>query len=322
VDLRGITGMPKILRDTMLDVPSGSVIWLKRGEIYTVDNTDAAATRAFDRSLTIMSGPDFNPQFARIHLTSNYNFVASSTVDSIVFRDIIFKGVRANGASFDNDYIINANVVTNVGKIRLDNCKISRLRGTVRLQTASTGAHVTDYYVNNCVVDSIREFAVVMASAASNFANVRITNSTFYRCRRYVNHGVAGNNLLSIDNCTFNEVPTGGPTGAPTNYLIDFNTFGSTIEIKNSIIGKTWIETAGNTDVGGIRSSASATITVTNSYSLSDFVSTVATFQIPGITGYPKPSTDVYTDPANGNFTIKDLAFPGASSAGDPRWRP
>jgi len=324
VDLRNISGKPKILRDTLQDIPSGSVVYLKRGQIYTIDGADAAATKLFTKSVTLMSGPDLNPNLARIHLTSNFNFAPSGVVDSVVFRDLIIKGVRAAGASFDNDYVINSNVSATVGKIRFENCKITRLRGTVRAQAAAPGTQIANYFINKCSIDSIREFAVVMSSAGSAFANVKITNSTFYRCRRYVNHGVTGNSSLLIENCTFNEVPSGGVNGTnpPTNYLIDFNTFNSNITIKNSIIGKTWIETANNTDAGGIRAGASSTINVTNTYTLSDFVSTVVAFQIPGATAYPSPSTTVFQAPSTGNFKIIDTAFPGASSAGDPKWRP
>ena len=324
VDLRGISGKPKILRDTLADIPSGSVVYLKRGQTYTVDAADPVATRVFTKSVTLMSGPDLNPNLARIHLTTNYNFVAAGVVDSVVFRDLIFKGVRAAGASFDNDYVINSNVSATVGKIRFENCKITRLRGTVRAQAAAPGTQIANYIINRCSLDSIREFAVVMSSAGSAFANVRITNSTFYKCRRYIDHRVTGNSTVVIENCTFNEVPSGGVNGTnpPTNYLIDFNTFNSNITIKNSIIGKTWIETAGNTDAGGIRAGASSTVNVTNTYTLSDFVSTVAAFQIPGATAYPSPSTVVFQAPSTGNFKIIDPAFPGASSAGDPKWRP
>lgn len=321
IDLRAITGKPKILRDTLQDIPSGSVVWLRRGEVYTIDNTDPAGERVFSKSVTIMSGPDLNPSFARINLTTNFNFVASSVIDSIVFRDVVFKGTRAAGASFDNDYVLNSNVAATVNKIRLDNCKISRLRGVVRLQAAAPGTQVANYYINNCVVDSIREFAIVMASGGSAFANAKITKSTFSKCRRYVNHAVPGNNSLIIENCTFNELPSGGVEGTEANYVIDYNTANSAVVITNCIIGKTWNEGAGNF-VRGVRAGATTTYNVTNTYTLSDFISTNTPFLIPGTIAYAGSSTTVFQDPAARNFTIKDLAFPGAASAGDPRWRP
>jgi hypothetical protein len=321
VDLRGITGKPKILADTLADIPNGSVVLLKRGQVYTIASTDAS--RNLSKSVTIVSGADFIPTLARIDLTTNFNIIVNSVIDSIVFRDVIFRGARAGGVSFDNDYIFNVNVVGTMKNFKLDNCMVSKLRGTVRLQTASTGAKIENYKVNNCVIDSIRDFSVLHASSASSFTNATITNSTFSHCRKFVTHASAGNNSLRIENCTFNEVPTGGVVGTPANHLIDFSTFGSAsaIVLSNCIIGKSWVETAGNTDVGGFRANATTTVNVTNTYTLSDFVSTVPTYQLPGVIAYPAPSTSVFLDPAKEDFHIKDAAFPGATTAGDPRWR-
>jgi hypothetical protein len=323
IDLRSIVNRPKVLGDTLRQIPSGSVVLLKRGMSYTIDAADPATSRTLDRSVTIVSGDDRIPQFATIKFTTNFNIVAASIIDSLVFKDINVKGVRAAGASFDNDYILNVNVVGTIKKVRLENCKISRLRGVVRLQTAAAGAKIENYNINNCRVDSIREFAIVMASGGSSFANIKITNSTFSKCRRFIDHRVVGNNSIVIENCTFNELPTGAVTAAPTNYFIDFNavTSANPVIIRNCIFGKTWIETVGNTDVGGIRGGAGTSVSVTNSYSLSDFVSTVEAVKLSGLLSYAGSSESVFTAPATGNFTIKDNAFPGRTNAGDPRWR-
>jgi hypothetical protein len=323
VDLRAITGKPKILADTLADIPSGSVVLLKRGQTY--DITGADASRNLSKSVTIVSGADFISSYAKINLTSNFNIVASAVIDSIVFRDVVLRGARAGGLSFDNDYILNVNVAGTMKKVKLENCMISKLRGTVRLQTGGAGAFINNYVINNCVIDSIREFAVVMASGASAFKDVKISNSTFSHCRRYVDHRVTGNLSLSITNCTLNDVPTGSlaTLAAPTNYLIDYNTFSpaTPIVITNTIFGRSWVETAGSQDVGGIRGGASTTVNVTNSYTLSDFVSGNATYKLPGVIGYPGSSTSVFLDPNAEDFHIKDAAFPGALTAGDPRWR-
>jgi hypothetical protein len=321
IDLRGITGKPKILVDTLPDIPSGSVIYLKRGQVYTVASTDLAAARNFSKSVTIVSGPDFISTFAKIELTTNFNIVANAVIDSLVFRDIIFKGARPNGASFDNDYVLNVNAVGTIGKVRIDNCKISRLRGIVRLQTGGAGAKIQNYFINKCLVDSIREFAVVMASAASSFTNVKISNSTFSKCRRFVNHSVPGNSTTVIENCTFNEVPSGGVEGAEANYFIDLNGNTTTsVTIINCILGKGWNEGAGEF-VHGIRTGAGASVNVTNSYKTSDFLNTNATSQITGLLGFSSPSTSLFASPSTGNFTIVNASFPGATTAGDPRWR-
>jgi hypothetical protein len=323
VDLRAIVGKPKILADTLADIPSGSVVLLKRGQTYQITGTDVS--RNLSKSVTIASGPDFVSTFAKIELTSNFNIVASAVIDSIVFRDVILRGARPGGVSFDNDYILNVNVAGTMKNVKLQNCSVSKLRGTVRLQAGAPGAKIENYVINNCVIDSIREFAIVMASGSSSFKDVKISNSTFSHCRRYVDHRVTGNNSLTITNCTFNDAPSGSlaslPT--PTNFLIDYNTFAPTtpIIISNSIIGRTWVETAGSPDVGGIRAGATVSVNVTNTYTLSDFVSGNATFKLPGVIGYPGSSTAVFVDPNAEDFHIKDAAFPGAMTAGDPRWR-
>lgn len=314
IDLRNILNKPTILVDTLPDIPNGSVVILKRGQTYRL-----SAAYAFNKSVTILSGIDFGTDLAKIELLSNFNFVASSVVDSVIFKDIRFKGARANGASFDNDYVLNVNVATTVGKIKLDGCRITRVRGVVRLQAGGAGAKVANYIVNNCVIDSVREFAIVMASAASSFANVKISNSTIYRARRFVNHNAAGNNSLIIENCTLNELPTGEVAGGVGNYLIDFNTFGSAnpIILRNNIIGKTWIETAGSVDVRGYR--GAGPITITDCFATSDFVSTNPTFQL-GFSTYSGTAASVFTAPDTGNFKVKDAAFPG-KTVGDPRWK-
>lgn len=314
IDLRNIINKPTILVDTLPDIPNGSVVILKRGQTYRL-----AAAYAFNKSVTILSGIDFGTDLAKIELLSNFNFVASSVVDSVIFKDIRFKGARANGTSFDSDYVLNVNVATTVGKIKLDGCRITRVRGVVRLQAGGAGAKVANYIVNNCVIDSVREFAIVMASAASSFANVKITNSTIYRARRFVDHRVAGNNSLIIENCTLNELPTGEVAGGVGNYLIDLNTFSSAnpIILKNNIIGKTWVETAGSVDVRGYR--GAGPISITDCFATSDFVSTNATFQL-GFAVYGGTAASIFTDPSVGNFKIKDPAFPG-KAVGDPRWK-
>lgn len=328
VDLRAITGKPKILRDTLQDIPAGSVVWLRRGEVYTFDNTDGAPERSISKSVTIMSGPGFDPNFARIHVTTNFNLplLVNTVIDSIVFKDLIYKGVRAGGTSFDSDYILNVSVGANtaaIGKVRLENCKISRLRGVVRLQGAG-GAHIDNLFINKCAVDSIREFGIVMTSTGgpNYFANTSITNSTFSKCRRFVDIRNAGTETFNVENCTFNELPSGGVENTETNYFIDFVAVNSTnpIQVTNCILGKTWNEGAGNF-VRGVRAGAATIFNVTNTYTLSDFISTNATYLIPGTSAYTGASTAVYQSPSTGNFTIIDASFPGADNAGDPKWR-
>ncbi len=314
IDLRGISVAlkPNILIDTLPDIPSGSIVLLKRGSRYNV-----TAVYNFNKSVTIQSGLDFGTDLATIGLSTNFN-LAAGTIDSLVFKDLVIKGVRASLGSYNSDYILNGNTVATVGKVKLEGCTIKILRGIVRIQTGGGGAKITNYLVNNCVMDSIREYGVAAANGTSAFANIKITNSTLSRARRFIVHTVAASSSLAIENCTFNEVPAGALAAA--NSFIDYASFNiGTATMKNSIIGKVWDETGAGTAVFGIKAGSSTSLVVTNTYNTSDFVNT--TNPLPGLSGYNGTAAALFTDPNNDNFKIKDANFIGKGSAGDPRWR-
>jgi hypothetical protein len=320
IDLRNISvaTKPNILTDTLPDIASGSIVLLKRGSKYGIAS---GANFSFNKSITIQSGLDFGTDLATLSMSAAFNVVAGSTIDSLVFKDLNIKGGRPNRASYDNDYIMNANAAATISKVRLLNCNINILRGMIRGQAAAPGVKFGDYYVNNCKVDSIRDFAVAAANNGSAFANIRITNSTFYRLRKMIIHNVAGNNSVTLDNVTVYEAPSGAAV-ATTNYMMDFGTNNSAggISIKNTIFGKTWDETGAGTLSSGIRVGASTAVNSVNSYATNDFVNNSS--PIPGLTAYSGSSTSLFLDPANFNFKIKDTNFAGKSSSGDPRWRP
>lgn len=311
IDLTQITGKPGILADTLPDIASGSVVLLKRGETYEI------SSYSFASSVTITSGADFIPAYATILITSSFNIGDAAAIDSLSFKD-----VNLTGEDFGGDYAFNINKEGTIGSVRFDNVRVHRFRGLFRMQTGGAGTHVQDYTVNNCVIDSLREYAVAWTNNSNSIANIRIANSTVYKARRVISHSSAGSNSIIIENCTFNDAPSGGLEGAEANYFIDLgsNDSANPVIIKNSIIGRGWNEGAGDY-VRGVRAGAATPVSVTNSYSTSDYLSTNATYQIQGLLGYPSASTSIFADVEGGDFTIVDSGFPGANSAGDPRWR-
>jgi Domain of unknown function (DUF5123)/SusE outer membrane protein len=326
VDLRGIstTQNPNILTQTLDAAPSGSVILLQRGESYVI-----TANYAIARTVTIQSGLDFGTALATIKFNSSTNGAVgftipnpgATTIDSLVFKDLILKGTRGvNGSlSYATDQVFNsggAGGTATIGRIKLENCIVKAFRGVVRAQAGTT--QIANYIVNNCVMDSIADFAVATAANTSSIANIKITNTTVYKARRLIVHTVAGNSSLIIENCTFNEVPAGA--GAATDRMIDYNAQNTSITIKNCIFGKTWTE-SGTTLAGILRAAASAvsSASVTNTYTTSDFINTPA--PLPSVSGYNGTSVSLFNDPFNGNFRFKDNNFIGKSTAGDPRWR-
>jgi len=319
VDLTAIDLLthPNIIADTLPDIPSGSVILLKRGMQYDIP---AASATLLDKSFTLTSAPDFIQQYATVRMLNNFNLPTgvNPTIDSLVFKDLNI--YSENAAAYSGKYIFNINQIGEIGTVRFENVRAHRFRGLFRMQTGTTGTHVVNFFMNNSVVDSLRDFSLVNANNSNSVANIRVTNSTIFYARKVIDHRSAGSLSMVFTNCTFNNLVAGGPAGGGSFYFIDLNTFdvANGITITNCIYGKSWDEGMGGTDVRGYRAGALTNITVNNSYQLSDYISTANTLPL---LAYNKASTAVFADPNNGNFTIIDASFPGATNCGDPRWR-
>ncbi|NIG57530.1 DUF5123 domain-containing protein [Chitinophaga sp. Cy-1792] len=305
IDLTGFTGRPGVLTDTIPTVPAGSTIILKRGESYNV-----AAELAIGKSLTIIAENSFNTTLPTINFTSNLNFVAGTSIDSIVFKDLYLKG-----ASYGASYLLNADKAATLNKLSFEACKIEIMRGVVRLKSSTVGTTVNNTSFNNCIIDSIADYGVVNGNASAAFLNVSITNSTIYKAQKVVVGGLLSNSVV-ISDCTFNEAPLGGSKA----YLVDYAAANVTngIKLTNVLMGVGG-SSSGNVTVLGYRAGTGTSISASNTYSLGDYVTSSAA--IPGVIAYSGLSTAVFTDPAKGNFLIKDAIFAGRSTSGDPRWR-
>ena len=81
IDLRGISGRPSVLADTIPIIASGSTVILKRGETYNI-----ASALNLNKSITIISGSDLMvPGQAILHMPANFNITSGATIDSIVY---------------------------------------------------------------------------------------------------------------------------------------------------------------------------------------------------------------------------------------------
>ena len=307
VDLRGITGRPSVLSDTIPLIPAGSTVLLKRSEVYNI-----SAALNLSNSITIISGSDLTvTNQALIYFTSNFNFTAGSAIDYIDFRDVTLRS-----DSYGSRYLFNTTASATVGRISLVNCKAEIFRGLVRLQSGTVA--LTNYVITNCIIDSIKDYGVLTVGVATaKVDNIAITNSTFYKVNKLIASSAAGSTSSSvlIQNCTFNETPLGG--GA--TLLIDYNTNNVTsgIVINKCIMG---IAQSGGTSmqVKGVRYATSSSADGGGSYGTSDYL--VSGNAILNIATYAKLYTDLFTDPLNGNFKLKDKTFGGFGVAGDPRW--
>ncbi|WP_164974168.1 DUF5123 domain-containing protein [Filimonas effusa] len=239
---------------------------------------------------------------------------------TIKFANVDITGLPSNiPGGTKRNYIFNQSDSTVTEAIIFDNCIVRNFTNTpVRVQ-GSKNITIKKVAFNNCIVYDCGvnsagngTYAMVHSNTATGkITNIEFTQSTFYDIGyALILHNAAASTSVKIENCTIYN------TTGNARYMIDYNTFSAgTFTIKNTIIGKTLSATA---TANGYRA-ASAPI-VTNSYITSDVV--FAAGAIPSVINYTNNSANLFTEPAGGNFVIKDSLFAGASTAGDSRWMP
>ncbi|WP_448701539.1 DUF5123 domain-containing protein [Mucilaginibacter sp. AW1-3] len=311
IDLRGIdlTARPTILTDTIASIPNAATVVLKRGATYTV-----AAGISLNKSITIISGSDLTVSTnATINVTGGSLFapVASSNITSIALQGLTLNGTTSN-------YVFNINVACNIGTISYDGCNLNVFRGVNRTQTAAIV--VTNLSMNNCLINGIVDYGLVNVGVATteHFDNITLTNSTLTNCNKMI---ISKSNTINmtINNNTFYNSPLGGAA----NYYLDYNgvAITGTTTIQNNIFGPGQGSSASPAvyTVNGKR--GTITDLSQNNYSTSDFVLATSTTGFSNVISYSKLATDLWVDPANGNFHFKDANYAGKATTGDPRWR-
>ena len=238
-----------------------------------------------------------------INLDKNFDIAGSHAF--IKFQNV---KLEENGAG----YFINQSKACTVSEFTLENCEVSNLKtsffrlqgsdaksigkltlknsiftklcagyGFIHVDAGSGAGHVDNVEIDGCTFNSICVTGkVFIFSNKTDMQDITIKNSTFYNCN--------GNG----------------------QYFVDFNTdtFGpSTFTIENCIFGKSADEATNK----NIRSKTPAT--VANSFRTTDFFKVIK-----GVNDTEFSSTQLFKDPANGDFTIKAGTL--KEKAGDPRW--
>lgn len=238
-----------------------------------------------------------------INLDKNFDVAGSHAF--IKFQNV---KLEENGAG----YFINQSKACTVSEFTLENCEVSNLKtsffrlqgrdaksigkltlknsiftnlcagyGFIHIDADSGKGHLDNVEIDGCTFNSICVTGkVFIFSKKTDMQDITIKNSTFYNCN--------GNG----------------------QYFVDFNvdTFGpSTFTIENCIFGKSADEATDK----NIRSKTPAT--VANSFRTTDFFKVIK-----GVNDTEFSSTQLFKDPANGDFTIKAGTL--KEKAGDPRW--
>ena len=238
-----------------------------------------------------------------INLDKNFDIACSRAF--IKFQNV---KLEENGAG----YFINQSKACTVSEFTLENCEVSNLKtsffrlqgsdaksigkltlknsiftklcagyGFIHVDAGSGAGHVDNVEIDGCTFNSICVTGkVFIFSKKTDMQDITIKNSTFYNCN------------------------------GSGQYFVDFNadTFGpNTFTIENCIFGKSADEATDK----NIRSKTPAT--VANSFRTTDFFKVIK-----GVNDTEFSSTQLFKDPANGDFTIKAGTL--KEKAGDPRW--
>lgn len=299
------------LRDILMTSASSDLILvLEAGASYAIERPTISSAI---RNLVIMGNPaGVKPRIETTSMTLHANN-----------ESLIVRNVEIHGKSNTADYLLNENKTTNLHTIIIDNCYAHTFRGLIRMQNTANATQVQLVQINNSIVANIGDFGVVNGAtrnAPFRMESVVISNSTI----NGVNGDVVGiynpGSSYVIENCTFYNAIR------HARYLFNLDNNAANIPnqlvVRNTIFGKFYY-------VGDYKEDESArsvnpyvdgTLSVLGSYALSDFIMNEA-YAFGAIAPYIRSSAQVFADPANGNFTIVDVAFPGRTTSGDPRWR-
>ncbi len=245
-------------------------------------------------------------------------FRLPTVAGNIRFENIDFTGYQNNDpGGTRRNYIFNQSAANTTESVEFENCIIRNLTNTPFRLQGSNGQTINDLVFNKCTVYDIGDngangtYAFIHTNvAAGRINNIKITNSTLSKVGySIILHNAAPSQSVLIEDCTFDNVVGDG------RYFIDYNAQSAgSIQLTNIIIGKS-LSPAGT--ARGIRSP-----TAPNASNSFEVVNTgFSANTIPGIILYGGANTDLFTDPANRDFLIKDANFAGKSTSGDPRWR-
>lgn len=293
---------------------AGTTIVLKKGATY-----EMSSSLALSKTVSIVGGDNpLEAESSKVFFgasASNFNIASGVAIDSIVFVDLELYTNDGGGK-----YIFNPNTNARVEKIVFDNCHIHTVRGVARFRG---DLKIEQVVINSSLVYGVGGYGVLNvddANAAIN--NITIANSTIADVQVFIASKASASGKIVLSNNTFYDA-----IQSSNRYLIDFNNDGNTIggiEVTNNIFGraKGSSGTPPTYDINGIRCSPDVILTSSNNHGASDFAwRQNEALLYPEVTIYTKTSADIFTDPDNFDFTIKDNGFPGRENAGDPRWR-
>ncbi|WP_064974716.1 DUF5123 domain-containing protein [Alistipes provencensis] len=304
------------------------------------------ASPKITKSITFVAEPGERPTL--YIKTGKWDFPAAETtidkieINGVNIKEYISGDFPANKSSyFFNIAARSANLT--IGELTIRNSDID-LPGSLWLaNNANSGGAITrigKFTIDGCVCTSSptgAAFGLFQGSAAGSdiFNDVTITNSTFYGnpvlrglFHRPTANVVTENGSIRIENCTFYyyaSLSTSTPTRGSGFPLIDLQSFSRNLNVTvsrclfaNQIAGIVRLHASNNgafvhesnyytTDSAGNNGNGSVTQNLKG--------------HIDNLMSTGLSSTELFTDPDNGDFTIMDKSSTVyTQKIGDPRW--
>lgn len=213
-----------------------------------------------------------------------------------------------NVAITDNgcQYFINQGNNAAIGELSFKDCTIYNLERSIVRTQGSGAISIDGIVVDNCVCTNLSSgngYSVFyFGTNTTTVGKLEIKNSTFDTTgRSFIEASKAPiSGGVTISDCTFyNNVQSG-------RYLMDANGQATNLTMTNTILGKSQSDTS-----RGARTAGS--MTFDNCLRASDCI--YSSNDLKSLSADSRSSADIFTDPANHDFTLKI-----SKSIGDPRW--
>ena len=221
-------------------------------------------------------------------------------------------------ANESGDYIVNESATTPISEISLDGCTISGFRGVLRMQNAANSSNISYMAIRNCIIHDIGGYGLISSvKNAVTLGDILVENNTLYNFESTLIAVGSKPSSLIIKNTTFHKA-----VNAAGKYYITFDGAANVPPIPDKFRFESCIfATAGSAD-GQVRATNPGIKDqnfCVDAFATSDcYVG--SGYPLTGVTPYAATAFDLFVDPDNGDFHIKDNAFPGKGVAGDPRW--
>lgn len=281
-----------------------ATIGINGGSTIAFNGTDASTGEA--SSLTIPDGMSvtfFGLPGAKPTLSMAKSLNIDGSHAYIAFNNV---NVVDNGAG----YFVNQAAECTIQDFTIEDCTMSGFKTAFFRMKESNVKEINTLTLTNSIFNNMcsgYSFIHIDASGKGKVKNIAMENCTFSNIastngKMFIYSRNVDMESIKINYCTFYNITSGG------NYFVDFDKNGSTVSeftISNTLFGKTGDDTTN-------KNFRPVNPTVVDVYYTTDFYKVIKEATETGLS-----SDQLFADPANGDFTVKDDKY---KAFGDQRW--